>query len=172
MEPWAYAIARRLTLDYWARQGNRTAVVDAADSVASLAVDPEGAATGAQLERALVEEMEAISPQRREAFVLTRIHGLSIAEAAEALGATVAATKLNVTLMLHQARPRARMLHCATKRAATVVSCCWRTAGANIRVLGPARSVCPQRGGAPGSVRAASCGVSPQCLREGLASAR
>ncbi len=47
-----------------------------------------------RLGRRIMEELERVPEQHREAFTLVQIEGLSMAEAAEVLGTTVAAVKL------------------------------------------------------------------------------
>ncbi len=95
--PWAFAIARRLLID-GARRGKRevlgiddandadgaTASVDAADDVAQ----------ARELAARLRTELARLPETQRVAFELIKQEGLSVAEAAQVLGTTVAAVKL------------------------------------------------------------------------------
>lgn len=97
--PWAFAIARRLLID-WARKMQRARKVmvtprdedlpDQADGAA----DIEGIATARETERRLTGELARLPENQRVAFELLRIDGMSLVEAAESLGITVTALKL------------------------------------------------------------------------------
>lgn len=101
--PWAYAIARNCHIDYLRARRARiklaSPVTDEGESVV-----PEVAAAGdsdaeavhvARETAALIErELQRMTLARREAFVLLRYEGLSVAEAAAVLGATESAVKL------------------------------------------------------------------------------
>jgi RNA polymerase sigma-70 factor (ECF subfamily) len=93
--PWAFAIARRLLVDS-VRRGRREVLADHSDPDAGASPDP-GADQVAQARElaAHIERVLAQLPQsQRVAFELIKNEGLSVAEAAQVLGTTVAAVKL------------------------------------------------------------------------------
>lgn len=92
VEPWAFAIARRLTIDR-ARVEGRTSSLSL-DRLATEMPSPETYAHQAEFVEALRTELESVPTQLREAFLLVRLEGFSTAEAAETLGTTVAAVKV------------------------------------------------------------------------------
>jgi RNA polymerase sigma-70 factor (ECF subfamily) len=88
--PWAFAIARRLLIDDHRKASH-------------VPPDPDQDAGGPWLDavvavrrlgKRIMEELEHLPEQHREAFTLVQIDGLSMAEAAQVLGCTVAAVKL------------------------------------------------------------------------------
>jgi len=89
--PWWRAIARNAIVDWMRRQGRRReqsleGIEPAAD---------EGAATGAEaLSPELVEALEALPANQRQAVELIHVHGLSVAEAAARVGVTAGALKV------------------------------------------------------------------------------
>lgn len=92
---WVLAIARHKLIDTWRRQGRQEALHDPIDDVAEAllpAPEPEAAGSRLDLSRLLGHLPEA----QRRAIVLTKLEGLSVAEAAERCGATVAAVKVQV----------------------------------------------------------------------------
>lgn len=91
---WALAIARHKLIDLWRRHGRRDALHDPLDEVdeSALAVTP--AETGAS--RDLMGLLDTLPAAQREAIRLTKIEGLSVAEAAERNGASVSAIKVQV----------------------------------------------------------------------------
>lgn len=105
--PWAYAIARRIFLDH-ARKANRFVPSGdlEADGHAPPSPTPDAEAVFAAIELSAVAraELEAMQPILREAFLLVREEGLSMAQAADVLGISVAATKLRA----HRAYERLR----------------------------------------------------------------
>jgi RNA polymerase sigma-70 factor, ECF subfamily len=99
--PWMYAIAHRTFLDE-ARRSKR-AVVNLAredelpEVPAQFTGEPEGAtepAADPELARAALAALDTLPPQQREAVVLTKLDGKSIAEAAEIAGTTPGAMKV------------------------------------------------------------------------------
>jgi len=96
VEPWAFAIARRLLVDYQRWRRLREAPPAEVDPDAWPGTEPDGDAVlrGRELSQRLSQALEELSPQQREAFLLVREQGLSMAEAAEVLGTTVTAVKL------------------------------------------------------------------------------
>src|SRR5579884_3159988 len=95
--PWAFAIARRLLIDA-ARKSGREVVADDADAepTESPAPDasPEQLTARRRLARRVEEALAGVPHGQRLAFELVQCDGLSMAEAAEVLGTTVAAVKL------------------------------------------------------------------------------
>jgi RNA polymerase sigma-70 factor (ECF subfamily) len=101
--PWALAIARNVHLDHVRKRARGDAPArpprdaDESDEGAEL---PSGAADGEQLVLAreaadvVRATLGALPVAQREAFVLIRFEGLSMAEAAAVLGATETAVKL------------------------------------------------------------------------------
>ncbi len=96
--PWAFAIARRLLIDELRRnQRNVLATAEQIDNQVAAGApssQPEGHVGARELANRLQEELERLPGTQRAAFELTRIEGLSHAEAAEALGISVSALKL------------------------------------------------------------------------------
>jgi RNA polymerase sigma-70 factor (ECF subfamily) len=95
--PWAFAIARRVLIDAHRWSGKRKTEDD---GEAKLSERPCGLASidGVVGKRRLlarvVRELERVPEDQRVAFELMKLDGFSAAEAAEALGTTVAAVKL------------------------------------------------------------------------------
>ena len=107
VEPWLFAIARRLTID-WARNEGRRWDPNAFESLTSDAQTPDDAASGGQFADALGDELTSVSTKLREAFLLVRVEGFSTAEAAEILGTTALAVKLRAHRAGVLLRPRLR----------------------------------------------------------------
>ncbi len=95
VEPWVYAIARRLVVD-WMRASGRHRLVENVDALVSVILDesPEGITQAREVEAALRLELQRVPAPMRDAFMLVRIEGLSSHDAAAILGTTAAATKL------------------------------------------------------------------------------
>lgn len=94
VRPWAYAIARRLMLDTMRAKKRRPEhELTEADAVYAL-TNPE-TSTLARFEAVtLMKKLRTLPDIYREAFELVRLEGLSMSEAAEAAGCSVAAMKL------------------------------------------------------------------------------
>ena len=93
---WMIAIARHKLIDLWRRRGRREADLTSLDELGEA---DEPAAAGSEegiSRRDLGVLLGAIPAAQREAIVLTKIEGLSVAEAAERTGASVAAVKVQV----------------------------------------------------------------------------
>jgi RNA polymerase sigma-70 factor (ECF subfamily) len=96
--PWAFAIARRLMID-GLRRGKREvlrATDDEASEDVAIAADPraDDLVQAQQTARRIQRELARLPEGQRVAFELIKQDGLSLAEAAEVLGTTVAAVKL------------------------------------------------------------------------------
>jgi RNA polymerase sigma-70 factor (ECF subfamily) len=91
---WVMAIARHKLIDLWRRRGRREALHDPIDDVAEqfLAVDAEDGGARRDLDVLLRE----LPPVQHRAIVLTKIEGLSVAEAAARTGASESAIKVQV----------------------------------------------------------------------------
>lgn len=108
--PWVFAIGRNLLIDRCRRRGRELSVcVAEAEAAYSAAVDPDGTAEHLVLTRELAEriarELQRIPDTQRAAFELVKQEGLSVQDAANALGTTVSAVKL-----------RAHRAYCAIRR--------------------------------------------------------
>jgi RNA polymerase sigma-70 factor (ECF subfamily) len=98
VSPWAFAIARRLLID-GVRRGKRevlSADGEGADDSREASADPPADELVAAQETAarIQAELSRLPATQRAAFELVKQEGLSIAEAAQVLGTTVAAVKL------------------------------------------------------------------------------
>ncbi|HTJ81247.1 MAG TPA: RNA polymerase sigma factor [Polyangiaceae bacterium] len=97
--PWCYAIARNVHIDY-VRQGAVRKERPASDEEEGGALAESNDADGEQIVAAreladIVDRtLAALPPNQREAFILLRYEGLSVADAAAVLGATEGAVKL------------------------------------------------------------------------------
>ena len=91
---WVVAIARHKLVDLWRRQGRREQLHDPLDDVGEhlLVADEQDAGATRDLE-SLLRELPAAQQQ---AIVLTKIEGLSVAEAASRTGASESAIKVQV----------------------------------------------------------------------------
>lgn len=99
VEPWVFAIARRSLIDAKRRTKRRPELLSADGTMPEPEQEPIGAGDGfdrlddAQL-KALQQGMEALPPTQREALVLLKVEGLSIAEAAAVAGTSTGALKV------------------------------------------------------------------------------
>lgn len=91
---WAVAIARHKLVDLWRRRGRRDDLHDAIDDVDErlLASEPEEAGTRRDLQTLL----QALPQAQQQAIVLTKLEGLSVAEAATRTGTSESAIKVQV----------------------------------------------------------------------------
>jgi RNA polymerase sigma-70 factor, ECF subfamily len=105
--PWAYAIARRVFLDEMRRRARvrkreASTATPGAEPIATIsgrAVEAAGAddhAPSAGLVAAALSALQALPPAQREAVVLTKLQGKSVAEAAALAGTTPGALKVRV----------------------------------------------------------------------------
>jgi RNA polymerase sigma-70 factor (ECF subfamily) len=93
--PWAFAIARRLLVDSIRRGRRETLSADGElDPGASAEAGADDLVQARQLAERLERELAKLPPAQRVAFELVKNEGLSMAEAAQVLGTTVAAVKL------------------------------------------------------------------------------
>jgi RNA polymerase sigma-70 factor (ECF subfamily) len=92
LEPWVRTIARNAVIDWARRQARargRESGVDAADLAA-----PEREAPSAILSPGLERALSSLPDAQRQAVVMLKLEGLSVAEAAEKAGTTPGALKL------------------------------------------------------------------------------
>lgn len=96
--PWAFAIARRLLIDQHRRGGREVLARSDDDSTLDLLVALDAPADQVAIAKELATridaELQRLPENQRVAFELIKQDGLSVAEAAETLGTTVAAVKL------------------------------------------------------------------------------
>ena len=85
---WLLSIARRVVVDHFRRQGRRPAVVASldGDDVGGDRLRQVGDSAEEVSMRLLIASLD---PDKRDAFVLTQVHGLSYAEAAQACGVPI-----------------------------------------------------------------------------------
>ena len=91
---WALAIARHKLVDLWRRRGRRDDHHESLDDV-----DEQLLATRADegpVQRDLEQLLRQLPPAQRDAIVLTKVEGLSVAEAAGRTGASESAIKVQV----------------------------------------------------------------------------
>jgi RNA polymerase sigma-70 factor (ECF subfamily) len=90
---WVFAIARHKLVDLWRRRGRREALHEPLDDLPEDAhpVVEEGPAR-----RDLLGLLEALPAAQRRAIALTKIEGLSVAEASARSGVSVSALKVQV----------------------------------------------------------------------------
>lgn len=94
--PWAFAIARRLLID-GLRKGEKECLVDDEHTPAEvpcLGDSPDRLLAKRRLARRVAEELHKLPPAQRLACDLIQREGLSVAEAAQVLGTTETAVKL------------------------------------------------------------------------------
>lgn len=96
--PWAFAIARRLLIDQHRKSGREIVSATDDDSTMQLLVALDAGADDVAIAKEIAAKLTAVLARlpenQRVAFELIKQDGLSVAEAAEALGTTVAAVKL------------------------------------------------------------------------------
>jgi RNA polymerase sigma-70 factor, ECF subfamily len=92
---WMHAIARHKLVDLWRRRGRREALHDPLDALEDheQPAAPEHDATARRDVGVLLEQLPAAQQQ---AIVLTKLEGLSMVEASERTGVSVAALKVQV----------------------------------------------------------------------------
>ena len=91
---WVLAIARHKLVDLWRRRGRQEALHDPIDDVDENALSAPEVEGGTQ--RDLARLLDALPEAQRRAIVLTKIEGLSVAEASQRTGATESAIKVQV----------------------------------------------------------------------------
>lgn len=94
--PWVHAIARNAVIDTLRARGRRLSreISLEADGVAEPSVDPAASPLEQALSPELSAALDALPSNQREAVTLIHLEGLSVAEAAERVGATPGALKV------------------------------------------------------------------------------
>jgi RNA polymerase sigma-70 factor, ECF subfamily len=92
--PWIYAIAHRTFIDEARKQ--KRAVVDAGDpeTLPDVAADPGETRADPEAVKEALDALAKLPEAQREAVVLTKLDGKSVAEAAQIAGTTVGAMKV------------------------------------------------------------------------------
>jgi RNA polymerase sigma-70 factor (ECF subfamily) len=93
---WMFAIARHKLVDLWRRHGRRAAELASLDALDEHETPAAGDHEQHLARRDLGVLLGSISSAQREAIVLTKIEGLSLAEVSARTGASVAAVKVQV----------------------------------------------------------------------------
>ncbi|WP_334120241.1 sigma-70 family RNA polymerase sigma factor [Limnobacter sp.] len=103
---WVFAIARHKLVDLWRRRGRRDNLNDSLDDLA----EDQHPLVQEELpsRRDLAVLLEQLSESQRKAILLTKIEGLSMIEASERSGVSVAALKVQVHRGLKQLASLAR----------------------------------------------------------------
>jgi RNA polymerase sigma-70 factor (ECF subfamily) len=92
---WVHAIARHKLVDLWRRQGRREALIDSLDDIDDAAM-PEAVEDAAPARRDLAKLMTSLPQAQRTAIELTKLEGLSVAEACARTGVSESAIKVQV----------------------------------------------------------------------------
>lgn len=93
---WMLAIARHKLIDLWRRHGRRAADLASLDELEDHEAPAAEGSEEHTARRDLGVLLRAIPPVQREAIVLTKIEGLTVAEVSVRTGASVAAVKVQV----------------------------------------------------------------------------
>ncbi|MBA3597931.1 MAG: sigma-70 family RNA polymerase sigma factor [Methylibium sp.] len=92
---WVLAIGRHKLVDLWRRRGRQDALHDPLDE-ADEAVLPATTASQGEAQRDLAKLLDELPEAQRLAIVLTKLQGLSVAEASQRTGASESAIKVQV----------------------------------------------------------------------------
>lgn len=92
---WVHAIARHKLIDLLRRRGRREALHDPLDDLDEVA-QPAAAPDAAPARRDLMQLLQALPSAQRAAIVMTKVEGLSVAEASARSGVSVSAIKVQV----------------------------------------------------------------------------
>ncbi len=107
--PWAFAIARRLRIDAYRRSGREVLGKETSD-VVSQAPSPHDDLALRRTTEALRRSLDALPPAQREVYELVEGEGLTMAQAASALGTSVMAVKLRIFRARQRLQTSAREL--------------------------------------------------------------
>lgn len=91
---WVLAIARHKLVDLWRRRGRREALHEPLDDVDEAAL--ASTASDGNAQRDLGQLLDELPQAQRDAIVLTKVEGLSVAEASARTGASESAIKVQV----------------------------------------------------------------------------
>jgi RNA polymerase sigma-70 factor (ECF subfamily) len=92
---WVLAIARHKLVDLWRRRGRHEALHDAIDDVDEGALVAAGGGES-EARRDLGKLLDDLPEAQRQAILLTKVQGLSVAEASQRTGASESAIKVQV----------------------------------------------------------------------------
>lgn len=92
---WVFAVARHKLVDAWRRRGRRDDLHDALDEVDEAQLAAGDSQQGSS-QRDLGKLLDALPAAQREAILLTKVEGLSVAEASARTGASESAIKVQV----------------------------------------------------------------------------
>ncbi|HQY07970.1 MAG TPA: sigma-70 family RNA polymerase sigma factor [Burkholderiaceae bacterium] len=92
---WMFAIARHKLIDLWRRRGRHAELHTSLDDLDEDQL-PGRDDSAAPARRDLLLLLESLPTAQRDAIVLTKVEGLSVAEAAERTGASISALKVQV----------------------------------------------------------------------------
>jgi RNA polymerase sigma factor (sigma-70 family) len=92
--PWIYAIAHRTFLDEARRQKRAIVRVDAEGEVPDRPAEEPAPGPDPEMSKRALAALQDLPPQQREAVILTKLDGKSIAEAAEIAGTSPGAMKV------------------------------------------------------------------------------
>lgn len=93
---WVLAVARHKLVDLWRRRGRHDALHEPLDEIDEDRLAAETAPPAGESRRDLGRLLAELPEAQRLAIVLTKVEGLSMAEAAQRSGASVAAVKVQV----------------------------------------------------------------------------
>ena len=92
---WVHAVARHKLVDLWRRRGRHEALHEPLDDVGEHALARRDTEEGGT-RRDLAKLLQTLPEAQRLAITLTKLDGLSVAEAAQRTGATASAIKVQV----------------------------------------------------------------------------
>lgn len=97
---WMFRIASNLCKDHMKRRDRDDVALEDAPPVEAQGDNPEAAAERGEIRVQLEEALQALSPEKREAFLLKHLEEYTYAEISERLGVSASAAKMRV----HRAR--------------------------------------------------------------------
>ena len=103
---WLFRINANQCKDYLKNRRRRDLRLEAAAPLPSTGDDPEATAEMGQLRDVILDALDRLSHDEREAFVMKHVEGFSYQEMSELLGASVPALKMRV----HRAREALQLL--------------------------------------------------------------
>ena len=104
VRPWAFAIARRLLIDRIRRRRHESAAAGGSLPWGPRGSSPDEDYVARETAREIAALLAGLPEAQRLAFELTHGHGLTMREAADHLGTTVAAVKLRASRALRRLR--------------------------------------------------------------------
>jgi RNA polymerase sigma factor (sigma-70 family) len=101
---WLYTIAHHRLTDHWRKRGLQLVDTDGAEASAHRSFEPEARAEGRQDLQRLAAALAALPELQRATFLMHEEGGMTLAEIAEATGATVEAAKSRLRYALARLR--------------------------------------------------------------------